>query len=106
MLLLCANPILRDALSELLGAEGMQITARPRPGSGPPAVVVADADAWPATWDISRLRSSYRQVPCVVLSGSPLAGDFLVSRLQRGYFMQLPARAGEILRLVGELIGG
>ena len=106
MLLLCANPSLRDALSELLEADGIHVTARPRPGSGPPAVVIADADAWPAAWDISRLRSSYRQVPCVVLSGSPLAGDFLVSRLQRGYFMQLPARAAEILGLVGELVGG
>jgi hypothetical protein len=106
VLVLCSNDSLREALTELLVADGRHVVAGAPPASSPqPQVVVAACDAWPAGWNLRRLRAAFGQVPCVVLSGSPLGGDFVVTQLQRGYFMQLPALPAQIMDLVCELSG-
>lgn len=103
--MLCSDAALRDSLRDLLVADGRRVTTELLYGVERPTVVVANADAWPLGWDMSRLRASYRLLPCMVLSGSPFGGDFLVTQLRRGYFVQLPALPDEILELVAQLSG-
>ena len=103
VLVLCADDALRDSLIDLLVAEGRRATAVPGVDGDRPCVVVAACDAWPAGWSLARLRSTFQNTPCLALSGSPLGGDFAVTQLQRGYFVQLPALPAEILGLVAEL---
>ena len=103
VLVLCADDALRDSLIDLLVADGRRPTATPGVDGDRPAVVLAACDPWPPGWDLGRLRSTFHRIPCVVLSGSPLGGDFAVTKLQRGYFVQLPALPAEILGLVAEL---
>ncbi len=105
VLVLCSDDALRDSLMDLLVTDGRRVTAQPLVGSECHAVVIAASDAWPPGWHFARLRSTFRQVPRMVLSGSPLGGHFAVTQLHRGYFVQLPALSGEILGLVGELSG-
>ena len=102
-LLLCGEEALRDALVDLLGTAGLRVATDA--AGVKPRVVVADADAWPVGWSLSRLRIAYGRLPCMVLSGSPLAGDFLLSKLRRGYFLRLPASPEKILELAFELSG-
>ncbi|MDQ6855900.1 MAG: hypothetical protein M3Z57_02350 [Candidatus Dormibacteraeota bacterium] len=103
VLVLCADDHLRTSLADLLVAGGRVVWVGAPPDGGRPGVVVAACDAWPAGWSLAKLRSVFVRVPCVMLSGSPLAGDFAVARLARGYFLQLPALPAEILGLVAEL---
>lgn len=106
VLVLCSDEPLRDSLADLLIVEGRAVlTSPPTARSTHPGVVVAACDAWPPGWNLARLRATFRRVPCLMLSGSPLAGDFVVSQLPRGYFVHLPALPGKILRLVAELSG-
>ncbi|MEO8899625.1 MAG: hypothetical protein ABI352_02135 [Candidatus Dormibacter sp.] len=104
VLVLCSDAALRDSLRDLLVAD-MRVTTELLDGVERPTVVVAAADAWPLGWDMSRLRASYQLLPCMVLSGSPFGGDFLVSQLARGYFVQLLALPDEIVELVAQLSG-
>lgn len=103
MLLLCGEDTLRETLVELLRSGGLPATTDA--AGCIPTMVVADADAWPAGWNLTRLRSCFGRLPCVILSGSALAGDFLVTRLRRGYFLQLPASPEQILELAFQLSG-
>ncbi len=106
MWVLCSDRDLRESLSELLEIDGSVVTHNPvTPAAHLPAVVLAACDAWPPGWDLAVLRKHFRRVPCLLLSGSLLAGDFAVTRFERGYFVQLPAAPGRILELVGELTG-
>ena len=106
VLILCSDVALRESLADLLGAAGRQVRFDAVPGALPlPAVVVTAWDAWPAGWALPRLRASFARVPCLMLSGSPLAGDFAVAALPRGYFLRLPALPGQITTLVAELAG-
>ena len=105
VLVLCSDDALRDSLVDLLVTDGRRAITEPRPRSQDHGVVVAACDAWPPGWSLARLRATFRRVPCLVLSGSPLGGDFAVVQMQRGYFVQLPAVPAEILGLVAELSG-
>lgn len=77
----------------------------PDDGTDPPALVIAACDALPPAWSLAAVRAKFRRVPCLLLSGSLLAGDYMVRRFERGYFVQLPARPGDILELAAELAG-
>jgi hypothetical protein len=102
VLVLCSDDHLRQSLGDLLVAHGHEVSFDQRPDSSI-SVVVTAWDAWPTGWSLTRLRSSFRRVPCLMLSGSPLAGDFAVAQLPRGYFVRLPALPSEIVGLVSEL---
>ncbi len=104
VLVLCGHHALRESLAHLLVTDGLTVLCGAQPeDSSRPAVVVVACNSWPSGWSLARLRSAYRRVPCLVLSASPLAGDFAANPLPHGYFVQLPALPEEILGLVWEL---
>ena len=105
VVVLCADGALRDSLVDLFVADGRRVAAEIVAGSERGAVVVAASDWWPPGWNFARVRSTFRQVPCMVLSGSPLGGHFAVTQLPHGYFVQLPALPSHLLGLVAELSG-
>lgn len=106
VLLLCAEFALRDSLMDLLASDGRPSTSAALTDPDRHPMVVAASDAWPSQWNFVRLCATFCEVPCLLLSGSPLGGHFAVAQLPRGYFLQLPALPREILGLVAELSGG
>lgn len=80
--------------------------SHPDTAAAPPALVIAACDALPPGWSLAAVRARFRRVPCLLLSGSILAGDFAARGFERGYFVQLPARPHDILELAAELAGG
>lgn len=105
MLVLCGDEGLRDSLVDLLADEGRPTTIEPLHGQARLSLAIASCDTWPAGWSLTRLRSVAGGLPCVVLSGSPLGGDFLVSGLPLGYYVQLPTLPETLLELLAEVSG-
>ena len=103
VLVLCSDDDLRQSLVDLLVADGRPAAIEVTAGGTCHDVIVAAVDSWPHGWSFARLRTTQPRVPCVVLSGSPLGGQFAVTQLQRGYFVQLPALPAEIMDLVAEV---
>lgn len=103
---ICANGDFVYALVELLAIDGFVVTPNPGPGADDPAVVIANCDSWPRGWNLATLHARFRRVPCILLSGSPLGGDFAATSFHRGYFTQLPAAPNLLLALVDELSRG
>ncbi len=107
VLVLCADAALRQSLGELLLADGRALAPEPgvppRPSPNGRLVVVAACDAWPPGWNVARVRRTFARAPCLMLSGSPLGGDFAAAELPNGYFAQLPALPSTFLGLVAEL---
>ncbi len=101
----CADADLLESLTELLTLEGVVVTANPEPAAADPTLVVAATDAWPPGWTLASLHARFGRFPCILLSGSALAGDFAAAGFQRGYFVQLPTTPRAILSLVEELSG-
>ncbi len=101
----CGDADLLESLTELLALDGTMVTPNPEPAAASPTMVIAATDAWPPGWSLASLHARFRRLPCVLLSGSPLAGDFAVTRFRRGYFVQLPAAPRAILGLVEQLTG-
>jgi hypothetical protein len=106
VLVLCSDVDLRQSLSELMAIGGVMASSELNTGDAEPALVIAACDALPPGWSLAALRARFRRVPCLLLSGSPLAGDFAVRRFDRGYFVQLPAPPRDILELATHLAGG
>ena len=107
ILLLAADDGLNGSLAELLRLDGMTVTV-PAP-SAPPStwpvdLVIAACDSWPSPWTLPLLRSHFRTVPCLLLSGSPVSGPYVVAGFQRGYFLGLPADGRRIAELVRSLL--
>jgi hypothetical protein len=107
VLLLAADPMLNGSLAELLRLDGMEVTV-PAPGASPSSqhidLVIAACDSWPSPWTLLMLRSHFRTVPCLLLSGSPVSGPYAAAGFQRGYFLGLPADGRQIAELVRSLL--
>lgn len=107
VLLLAADQMLKGSLAELLRLDGTEVTV-PAPGASPSRqqvdLVIAACDSWPPPWTLPMLRSHFRTVPCLLLSGSPVSGPYAVAGFQRGYFLGLPAGGRRIAELVRGLL--
>ncbi|HYM66429.1 MAG TPA: hypothetical protein VEW68_03990 [Patescibacteria group bacterium] len=107
VLLLAADRSLSSSVADLLRLDGISVTV-PDHGAAPsyPDVdlVIASCDSWPSPWTLQLLRSRYRAVPCLLLSGSPVSGPYATAGFKRGYFLGLPAEARRISELAGSLL--
>jgi len=106
ILLLAADHGLESSLAELLRLEGFEVVPAPSGSSATPQVdvVIAACDSWPSPWTLPLLRSHFRTVPCLLLSGSPVSGPYAAAGFQRGYFLGLPAEGRRIAELVSSLL--
>ena len=106
ILLLAADHGLESSLAELLRLEGFEVVPAPSGSTATPQVdvVIAACDSWPAPWTLPMLRSHFRTVPCLLLSGSPVSGPYAATGFQRGYFLTLPANGRRIVEQVKVLL--
>ncbi len=105
VLLVSADALLYASLADYLVSCGYRVCDRAEGDTGVRAVVV-DADAWPAPWTRGQLRRKFPRTPCILLSGSPLAGPDTVSRLRYGFFLPKPARPAELAGMIDHAIHG
>jgi hypothetical protein len=105
LLLISADALLYASLAEYLVGRGYRICDRAE-GDAVVSAVVVDADAWPAPWTRGRLRRRFPRTPCILLSGSPLAGPDTVSRLRHGFFLPKPMRPAELAWLIDHAVNG
>ena len=105
LLLLSSDALLQASLAEYLAGRGHRVCDSAQAGVTYGAVIV-DADAWPPPWTSRSLRSRFPRTPCIVLSGSPLAGPDTVARLRRGFFLAKPVRPWELARLIAQTADG
>jgi hypothetical protein len=105
LLLVSADALLYASLAEYLVSRGYRVCDGTEGGTVVRAVVV-DADAWPAPWTRGRLRRRFPRTPCILLSGSPLAGPDTVSRLRYGFFLPKPTRPAELARMIVHAVDG
>jgi hypothetical protein len=105
VLLLTADALLYASLADYLVGRGHRVCDRAEADTAVSAVIV-DADAWPASWTRARLRRRFPTTPCILLSGSPLAGPDTVSRLPRGFFLSKPVRPAELARMIEHVVHG
>jgi DNA-binding response OmpR family regulator len=98
VLLLTADQDLAESMMELLALNGLDVAAVV--GAQPVQAVLADLDAWPAGWNLRLLRQRLGRVPCLLLSGSPFAGPYTVTALNRGYFLPKPFSPDRLLALL------
>jgi hypothetical protein len=103
LLLLSADPLLFASLAEYLAVRGHRVCG-PAEADVPVSAVILDADAWPPSWSHRRLRSRFTRTPCILLSGSPLTGPDMASRLRRGFFLPKPVRPWELARLIEQCV--
>ena len=106
-MLLAADHELKSSLAELLRLEGIDVVMpAPSASTASPQVdlVIAACDSWPEPWTLPLLRSHFRNVPCLLLSGSPVSGPYAATGFQRGYFLTLPANGRRIVELVKVLL--
>lgn len=109
VLLMAADRRLNGSLAELLRTTGLEVIATaPAPGapqtSPPIDAVVAACDSWPWPWTLPMLRTHFRSVPCLLLSGSPVSGPYAATGFRKGYFMGLPADGRRIAAQVTSII--
>jgi hypothetical protein len=105
LLLISADALLYASLAEYLVSLGYRVCDRAEGDAGVRAVVV-DADAWPFLWTRGRLRRRFPRTPCILLSGSPLAGPDTVSRLRHGFFLPKPMRPAELAWMIEHAANG
>jgi hypothetical protein len=105
LLLISADVLLHASLAEYLVSRGHRVGDRAEGGTAVSAVVV-DADAWPEPWTRGRLRRRFPRTPCILLSGSPLAGPDMVSRLRHGFFLPKPVRPAELACMIDHAVNG
>lgn len=103
ILLLAADQGLQRSLAELLRLKGFEVVHAPGGSTvitHQVDVVIAACDSWPSPWTLPMLRSRFRTLPCLLLSGSPVSGPYAAAGFQRGYFLGLPADGRRIAELV------
>jgi len=106
ILLLAADHGLESSLAELFRLEGFEMVPAPSGSAATPQVdvVIAACDSWPSPWTLPMLRSHFRRVPCLLLSGSPVSGPYVTTGFQRGYFLSLPANGRRIVERLRVLL--
>ncbi|GAC1689496.1 MAG: hypothetical protein PVS2B1_11370 [Candidatus Dormibacteraceae bacterium] len=107
ILVLVGDPGLNSSLADLLRLGGLEVigSALPAPRGGEHVdLVIAARDSWPAPWTLPMLKSRFRQVPCLLLSGSPVSGPYAAAGFKRGYFLALPASGRRIADMVRSLL--
>ena len=105
VLLISADALLYASLAEYLASLGYRVCDRAE-GDTLVRAVVVDADAWPAPWTRGHLRRRFPRTPCILLSGSPLAGPDTVSRLRHGFFLPKPMRPVELACMIDHALDG
>ena len=105
ILILAADSALHTSLAERLCLDGMHVVDRPESPANPGVnLVIAVCDSWPAPWTLELLRSHFRTVSCLLLSGSPVSGPYLAATFRRGYFLALPTSGRRIANLARTLV--
>jgi hypothetical protein len=105
LLVISADALLYACLAEYLVSRGHRVCDRAE-GDTVVSAVVVDADAWPAPWTRGRLRRRFPRTPCILLSGSPLAGPDTVSRLRHGFFLPKPMHPAELAWMIDHAVNG
>jgi hypothetical protein len=105
LLLISADALLYASLAEYLVSRGYRVCDHAE-GDIIVSAAVVDADAWPAQWTRGRLRRRFPHTPCILLSGSPLAGPDTVSRLRHGFFLPKPVRPAELASMIDHAVNG
>ena len=105
ILILASDSALYASLAERLRLDGMQVVDPPASAANPDVnLVIAVCDSWPAPWTLELLRSHFRAVSCMLLSGSPVSGPYVAARFKRGYFLALPTSGRRIADLARTLL--